>query len=250
MLDHRGKSFRIAVVIPAYNEEVLIGRTLQSVPHFVDAIVVVNDASTDNTDAAIAAAGDDRVHLIRHPENRGPGAAICSGYEWALAHAIDVMVVIGADNQMNCDEMQQVLAPVLEGAADYAKGNRFGHPRVWEVIPLVRHMGMRVLSLLTKISSGYWSVSDSQCGFTAIAAGCVARLELDQVYPRYGYPNDLLAHLKAIEARVVEVPVEPIYGEARSGISLVRSLFTMPYVLARSWWWRQMYARRPRLERT
>lgn len=224
------RGLTVAVVIPAHNEEALLPVTLDGLPGFVDHAIVVDDASTDAT-AHVAA--HPRLELIRHPINQGVGGAIVSGYRRALALGADVAVVVGADAQMDPAEMSSLIDPVVDDAADYVKGDRLGHPEVVARMPAVRLFGNRVLTLLTRLSSGY-PVRDSQCGYTALARATLTRLPLDDLYPRYGFPNDLLAKLAEVGARVVDRPVTPIYGEEQSGIRITRVVGPILWLLLRS----------------
>jgi glycosyltransferase involved in cell wall biosynthesis len=224
----------IAVVVPAYNEERLVARAVAQIPEFVDHVVVVDDASTDGTIAALASASRPGLELVRHAENRGVGGAIVTGYERSLQLGADVAVVMAGDAQMDPADLPALVAPVAAGEADYAKGDRLAWPGVFRAMPLARFLGNHALSLLTRWSSGYRQVRDSQCGYTAIGRAALARLDLGAVHARYGYPNDLLAHLFAQGARLAQVPVRPIYGEEISGISWFTALVRVPLVLARS----------------
>ena len=163
-----GKS--VAVVVPAYDEEVLLPQTLAGIPDFVDRVYVVDDASRDATAerASAAAAADPRIEVVVHERNRGVGAAIVSGYERAIADRIDVTSVMAADNQMDPADLEALVAPVARGEVDYAKANRLFTGQAWQLIPKHRDLGNAVLSLLTKIASGYWHVADSQAGYTAL----------------------------------------------------------------------------------
>ncbi len=241
----------IAVVVPAYNEEELVGRTIETLPGWVDLVVVVDDGSEDSTrDAAVAAArGRPGFEVLRHPENRGVGAAIVTGYRRALELGAQVVVVMGGDAQMDPLDLPALLGPVVRGEADYAKGNRLVWPGVRRVMPRVRWVGNWILTVLTRVVSGYWTVTDSQCGYTAISAHTVSSLPLERLYPRYGYPNDLLSWLNVMGCRVVDVPVRPIYASERSGIRVGRVAPRLLWLLARSMLrrlWLNARAREPR----
>jgi glycosyltransferase involved in cell wall biosynthesis len=234
-----GKS--VAVVVPAHDEEALLPETLAGIPGFVDRVYVVDDASTDATRARAeeASARDPRVELIRHERNRGVGAAIVSGYKRAIEQQIDVTCVMAADNQMDPTELQMLVEPVARGELDYAKTNRLVSGEAWELIPRARYLGNATLSLLTKIASGYWHVADSQSGYTAISLRALERLDLDRVYPRYGFPNDLLVHLNVQEARVRDLPSRPRYGVGeRSGIRYSRVIPAISWLLFKGFFWR------------
>jgi glycosyltransferase involved in cell wall biosynthesis len=230
---------RVAVVVPAFDEERLVGETIRGIPDFVDRIFVVDDASRDATSERVDAVGDPRVQLLRHEQNLGVGAAIATGYRRALEERIDVTCVMAADNQMDPAELASLVEPVARGEVEYAKANRLFSGEAWNVIPHTRYLGNAVLSLLTKIASGYWHVADSQAGYTAISLTALERLDLDRLYPRYGFPNDLLVHLNVQNARVRDVPSRPIYdvGE-RSGIRLRSVVPRISWLLFRAFWWR------------
>src|SRR5579883_2157793 len=202
----------VAVVVPAYMEERLVAVTIEGIPAFVDRIVVVDDASRDATAQTARALPDPRIEVIVHERNRGVGAAIVTGYKRALELGIDVTAVMAADNQMDPADLETLCRPVALGELDYAKANRLFTGEAWKLIPHKRYLGNAVLSLLTKIASGYWHVADSQTGYTAVSLAMLEKLELDRLYPRYGFPNDMLVHLNVWNARVRDFPSRPIYG--------------------------------------
>ncbi len=229
---------RVAVVVPAYDEERLVADTLRGIPDFVDRIVLVDDASRDATGERAREVGDPRVEAARHDANRGVGAAIATGYRRALDEAIDVTCVMAADNQMDPSELEAIAGPVARGEVEYAKANRLVSGEAWKVIPRTRYLGNAVLSLLTKIASGYWHVADSQAGYTALSLDALRRLDLDRLYPRYGFPNDLLVHLNVQSARVRDIPSRPIYADETSGIKLRSVVPRISWLLFKAFWWR------------
>jgi len=227
---------KVAVVVPAYNEEHLIGKVIETMPSWVDKIIVVDDCSQDKTPEVVNshAARDKRVLLLRHEKNQGVGGAIVTGYKWARDNDMDVTVVMAGDAQMDPADLPNIVAPVAKGEADYTKGNRLFHGKAWKIIPKYRYFGNSFLSLLTKIASGYWHIADSQTGYTAISLEALRTLDLDAIYKRYGMPNDLLIRLNTYNMRVKDVPIKPVYniGE-KSGIKLRKVLFTIPWLLAK-----------------
>jgi len=232
---------QLAVVVPAHDEERLLPETLAGIPGFVDRIVVVDDCSRDGTAAvaSAAAASDPRVVVVVHERNRGVGAAIVTGYRRALEERIDVTCVMAADNQMDPADLEAIAGPVARGEVEYAKANRLFTGQAWQVIPRHRYLGNAVLSLLTKIASGYWHVADSQSGYTAISLPMLERLDLHRLYPRYGFPNDVLVHLNVWNARVRDVPSRPVYGVGeRSGIKLWKVVPTISWLLLKAFFWR------------
>jgi glycosyltransferase involved in cell wall biosynthesis len=206
----------IAVVVPAYREADRVGEVVRRMPDFVDRVVVVDDASDDATAERARSAGN-AVDIVRHERNRGVGAAIASGYRRALELGADVVAVMAGDGQMDPEDLRALVEPLLRGDADYSKGNRLAHPEVWRAMPLERLCGSLVLSRLTSFACGV-RIRDSQCGYTAIGAEALAALDLDRLYPRYGYPNDLIGMIARRGLRIVEVPVRPVYRGEPSGM--------------------------------
>ncbi|MGI8421058.1 MAG: glycosyltransferase family 2 protein, partial [Gaiellaceae bacterium] len=230
---------RVAVVIPAYNEEALIQATVAGVPGFVDRIYIVDDRSRDATVERVRAILDPRVELIEHERNGGVGAAIVSGYRRAIAERMDVTAVMAADNQMPPGDLITLVEPVARGEVDYAKANRLFTGQAWDEIPHYRYLGNAILSLLTKVASGYWHIADSQSGFTAVSLEMLELLDLEKIYPRYGMPNDMLVHLNVWNARVRDFPSRPVYGVGeRSGIRLRKVVPTISWLLVKAFFWR------------
>jgi len=253
----------IAVVVSAYNEETQIGMVLESMPEFVDRIIVVNDHSNDLTqeivrnyilnDPSVKKNIDkvknhiepnrynhadiltqrkhneeiksltpcevynenelsDRIILINHKKNAGKGAAIATGFKWARDHHIDCIATMDGDGQMDPEELQSICWPVISEGIDYVKGNRLIHRSASEVIPATRFIGNSILSILTKLASGYWHVSDTQTGFTAISKHALDAIQLHKIYKSYGYPNDLLVKLNIAYCTIKEVEIKPVYN--------------------------------------
>jgi glycosyltransferase involved in cell wall biosynthesis len=230
---------RVAVVVPAYEEAQLVAETIRGIPDFVDLVVVVDDCSDDDTADRARATRDQRLEVIRHDENRGVGAAIVTGYAHCRELGVDVTCVMAADNQMDPDELSSLAGPVARGEVEYAKANRLVSGEAWNLIPRSRYLGNAVLSLLTKIASGYWHVADSQAGYTALSIGALRRLDLDRLYRRYGFPNDMLVHLNVQNARVRDVPSHPVYGVGeQSGIRIHNFAPRIAWLLFKGFWWR------------
>lgn len=222
---------RVAVVIPVYNEGPGLRRVVATVPEYVDCIVVVDDGSVPALSGELER-DFPRVRLLRHPENGGVGAAIATGYDEALRQGAEIIAVMGGDGQMDPAELALLVEAVARGEVDYAKGNRFMGGQAFRAMPLARYLGNIALSLATRAITGY-RVFDSQCGFTAISAPTLARLPLAELYPRYGVPNDILARLSRIGARVADIPVTPLYPERHSHMNLWKVPFTLGPLLLR-----------------
>ena len=177
--------------------------------------------------------------MISHADNEGVGAAIVTGYRRALDEGIEITAVMAADGQMDPSDLETLTGAVARGEVDYAKANRLFTGQAWQLMPRHRYLGNAVLSMLTKIASGYWHVADSQSGYTAISHETLERLDLDRIYRRYGFPNDMLVHLNVWNARVRDYPSRPIYGVGeRSGIRLWRVVPTIAWLLFKGFFWR------------
>jgi glycosyltransferase involved in cell wall biosynthesis len=235
---------RLAVVVPCYNEQTLIRRVIETMPGTVDRIFVVDDKSTDDTASIVqeyVEKAPQRIVLIRHADNQGVGGAIASGYKAALAERFDVTVVMAGDAQMDPAELPAIVGPVARGECDYTKGNRLFSGEAWDMIPRVRYLGNAMLSLLTKIASGYWHVADSQSGYTAISLKALETIDWEKMYKRYGQPNDLLVRLNIHDFRVQDVPIRPIYGIGeKSGIRPLRMIPRLALLLHRLFWYRMV----------
>ncbi|MEJ2048685.1 MAG: glycosyltransferase family 2 protein [Calditrichota bacterium] len=231
----------VAVVVPTYNEETQIGKVIQTMPDYVDFIVVVDDVSKDSTVNIVEAqcATNSKVILLKHTENQGVGGAIATGYKWAKQNNIDVAAVMAGDGQMDPDDLTAILEPVVSGKADYSKGNRLFTGEAYQRIPKIRYFGNSILSLLTKIASGYWHIADSQSGYTAINKKVLQIIDWDAMYKRYGQPNDLLVMLNVYDCLVCDVKIQPIYGVGeKSGIKIRKVLFSISWLLMKRFLWR------------
>lgn len=272
----------VAVVVPAYNEESQISMVIDTMPDFVDRIVIVNDCSKDQTAGKVKEyilsspveekavliedllkekppptiynpaeivvyeqnlmerkrftpaevfntdPEKDRIILINHTQNGGVGAAIATGYKWCKDHGIDCTAVMAGDGQMDPAELKSICRPVVEDGIDYVKGNRLIHRSSWLVIPRVRYFGNSILSILTKIASGYWHVSDTQTGYTAISKSALNAIRLYDIYPSYGMPNDMLVKLNIAFCTMREVEIKPVYNVGEN--SKMKILKVMPRV--------------------
>lgn len=219
----------ISVVVPAFEEALHIGHVIATMPRFVDAIYVVDDASGDGTQEAALSCGDPRVKVIRHDCRKGVGAAISTGYAAAREDAIAVMA---GDGQMAPEDLAAVVMPIVRDQADYVKGERFWHRAVRGKMGFPRWIGGQVFSRLTSLAIGQ-PITDSQCGYTAISRRAMAALDLPGLWPSFGYPNDLLGQLAARGFRIREVPVQPVYGEEKSKLKL-RHLPPFFFIIARA----------------
>jgi glycosyltransferase involved in cell wall biosynthesis len=230
------RDLKIAVVVPAFNEEKLIGRTIRGVPEFVDHIVVVDDRSTDGTSAAALAIGDPRLTLIRHEQNTGVGGAICDGHRAAMELTCDVSVVMAGDAQMDPAYLPALLAPIADGEALFTKANRFYCRDSYSGMPAYRIFGNVVLSFMTKLASGYWHLFDPQNGYTAIHSAALKRLNLDRVARDYSFENDLLVNLNILRVPACDVPIPAVYGDETSTMRMHRVIPALMRQLSRGFW--------------
>jgi glycosyltransferase involved in cell wall biosynthesis len=229
----------IWVVVPAHDEEALIARTLLGIPRFVDRVVVVDDASTDGTARAAEQAGGARTRVVRRLENGGVGAAIVHGYRVFLDESGPraACAVMAGDAQMDPADLPGLLDR-LDGGAGYVKGNRFASPGTLRAMPFHRWAGNLALSALTRLVTGFRHVGDSQCGYTVATRETLERLDLASLYPRYGFPNDVLIKLAKAGARVDEAPVRAIYADEASGLN---PLIAGPRIVGILWrGWREL----------
>ena len=260
------KNKTVAVVVPSYNEALQINMVIETMPAFVDRIVIVNDKSKDNMADVVSSYFktphnsshvklvdltetefikdkynfnhadflihqrnidevskftpftivnknlDDRIVLINHEENGGVGAAIATGYKWCKDHQIDCTAVMAGDGQMDPGELEGLCLPVIEDDVDYVKGNRLKHPSAWIAIPKIRFFGNSALSIMNKMASGYWRISDTQTGYTATSLKALNAVRLDKIYPRYGMPNDFLVKLNIADCSLREIVIKPVYN--------------------------------------
>ncbi|WP_436346897.1 glycosyltransferase family 2 protein [Natronorubrum sp. FCH18a] len=252
------KGNRIGVVVTAYDEEAFVGSVIETIPDYVDRIYAVDDASPDDSwaviqqvasrinetaesrpELAVADGGEGRrVVPIQHDENRGYGASVKTGYRHALEDEMDVIAVMNGDGQMDPDILHRIVDPVVEGEADYAKGNRLLDPDDRQEMSTFRFIGNAMLTGLSKFASGYWAISDPQNGYTAISRETIEELDLESITDEYGFLNHILTHLNVNEKRVADVPMTAIYGEEESSIRYVPFIRFVSLLLLRSFIWR------------
>lgn len=208
-----------------YNEAEMVLQEYdrQEISHFVPSEVVNQQP------------GKDRLILINQLRNGGVGAAIARGYKWCKDNNIDCTAVMAGDGQMDPSELEAICRPVLDEGIDYVKGNRLIHRSAKLVIPRKRYLGNAILSIMTKMASGYWRVSDTQTGYTAISLEALKKIDLHRIYPRYGMPNDMLVKLNLARCTIKEVEIKPVYriGE-RSKMKIMKVIPRVSWLLFRA----------------
>jgi glycosyltransferase involved in cell wall biosynthesis len=228
------QKYCIAAVIPCYRVEREIQSVLERVPSYIEHIVVVDDASPDSTADLITASinNDSRITLIQHPSNQGVGGAMVTGYRKALELGAQVVVKIDGDGQMDMDQLPTLLKPLIEGKADYTKGNRFRDFVSLQKMPLIRRIGNMGLGFLSKAATGYWHMFDPTNGYNAIRSEALTQLPLHQIDRTYYFETSMLAHLYLIGAVVKDVPMPARYQGEVSSLLIHRVLFEFPLKLA------------------
>jgi len=226
----------IAVVIPCYRVGQGIGALIASLPSFLKHIIVVDDASPDETSKIVmeAAQRDLRIILLRHEKNQGVGGAMRTGFQKALELNAQVVVKIDGDGQMDPVHLPNLLLPIIQGRADYTKGNRFRDFQALQKMPMIRRVGNMALSFLTKVATGYWNLFDPTNGFVAIHGKVLAQLPLKQIDRTYFFETSMLANLYLLGAVVMDVPMPARYGAEVSNLSVRRSLVEFPLKLLKT----------------
>lgn len=232
----------VAIVIPCYRVERHIADVIRSIPVRYRTIICVDDCSTDGTADAITRLSDKRVTLMRHAVNGGVGAAMKTGYAEAMRRGAEVCVKMDGDGQMSADDLDGLVAPLIEGVADYAKGNRFVDLRALRQMPRRRLVGNAMLSLVSKAASGYWNMLDVTNGFTAVRTSMLKRMDLQRISDRYFFETSMLVELNILRADTADVEMPARYGDERSSLKLTQVLLTFPALLVRSLW-RRFYWR-------
>jgi len=229
---------KIVVVIPAYNVENHIEGVIKTIPSFIDEIIVVEDASTDDTREVLLALQDSRVTVVHHSVNQGVGGAMVSGFKRALECGAEVIVKMDGDGQMDPSQLAILLDTIVVGGYDYAKGNRFLDGDQLISMPKARLIGNFGLTFLTKLASGYWNVFDPQNGYVAARADVLRKLPLDRLARRYFFENDMLIHMNIFGARVKDIPIPARYRDERSSMRLTQVVVTFPIHLFKRFWYR------------
>jgi dolichol-phosphate mannosyltransferase len=219
----------IAVVIPCYRVSRHVLDVIRGIGPEASLIVVVDDACPERSGTIVAErCADPRVVVEFLPENRGVGGAVLAGYRRAIACGAGIIVKLDGDGQMNPELISQFVAPILEGEADYTKGNRFFDLESLRSMPTLRLIGNAGLSFISKLSSGYWKVMDPTNGYTAIDARVAANLPSDKIASRYFFESDMLFRLNTLQASIVDIPMDAVYGSEKSNLKIRRVLFEFP----------------------
>lgn len=217
----------IGVVIPAFKVSKEITKVLKTIPTWVTHIVVVDDKCPERSgDIVQKNFTSKKIHVIYHEENKGVGGSVVSGYRFLLEKMNSgVIVKIDGDGQMDTTHMPELLAPILDGDADYCKGTRFENLEDLERMPWIRMYGNAILSIMSKFSTGYWNVNDPTNGYTAISVGVLERINLERLSQGYFFESDMLFRLSLAKAVVADVPMPSIYGTEKSNLKIRRIIF-------------------------
>jgi glycosyltransferase involved in cell wall biosynthesis len=233
---------RVGVVIPAYRVEPQIQKVLRGIPDWVERVFVVDDRSPDAVSARVEELGDPRVTLIRHELNQGVGGAMRTGFRAALDAGMDVIVKMDGDDQMDPVYLPQLVQPLVDGQADFTKGNRYSSAPSLSQMPFVRVIGNAGLTFLVKLASGYWNIFDPANGYVAVRATQLRRIELARLPSRYFFESGLLIELGKLRAVIKDVPIAARYQDEHSSLSITNTLLTFPpqlvWGLGRRLFWR------------
>jgi len=229
-------SHHIAVVIPAFRVENYIEKVISAVPSFVRTIIVIDDFSPDNTGKLLdhLSTKDKKLVVIHHDANLGVGGATTSGYREALKQGAEIIVKLDGDGQMNPSYIEKLVSPIMNGEAEFAKGNRFHNWSYLQSMPLLRKIGNLGLSFLIKIASGYWNVFDPTNGFTAISAKTLSKIDFEKLEKGHLFESSMLVSLYAHNARIAQIPMPAVYNDSPSSLSIKRSLSNFPVYLIRA----------------
>jgi len=229
---------KIGVIIICYNVEAFIKNTIEELPALVDRIYVIDDGSSDNTANIAKALSNSKVSLIQHDRNKGPGAAMLTGCKAALEDKMDVIVKLDGDGQMPSEQIENLIMPIVEGKADYTKGDRLSNPDYRRGMSRFRLFGNILLTGLTRSVSGYWHVNDTQNGFVAISKRGLEGINIETMYHYYGYLNDILVRLNVSGFKVLDVPMAAKYGKEKSSIRFRRYIIKVSFLLLTRFLWR------------
>lgn len=234
---------RIAVVVPCYRVRDQVLDVLRAMPDYVSRIYCVDDDCPQSSGDHIEAnCTDSRITVIRHAQNQGVGGAMVTGYRAALTDDADLVVKVDGDGQMNPALIALFVEPILSGEADYTKGNRFYRPESVHGMPIMRLYGNAMLSLMSKLSTGYWQTFDPNNGYTAVHANVLALLPMEKLARGYFFEADMLFRLSTVRAAVVDIPIDAIYGREKSSLKISRVAMPMLAGHVRNFFKRLFYA--------
>jgi len=221
---------KISVVIPSYNVSKHIEEVINGLPPEISFIIVVDDCSTDATQSVLKqlAVLNSKIHIVLHDSNQGVGGAMISGYRKSLELGADISIKMDGDGQMDPTNIPKLIQPIIEGNADFSKGNRFRDFKALYSMPIVRRFGNLGLSFLIKAASGYWNIFDPTNGFTAIKKEVLEEINFDKLHKRYYFETSMIAELYFCDAIIFDVPMKALYGEEVSGLSSAKTLFEFP----------------------
>lgn len=218
-----GMTKNVAVVIPCFKVRAHISSVLDKIGPEVCRVYVVDDCCPENSGEFVTqTCNDPRVRIIKNPVNLGVGGAVIAGYRAAIEDGADIIVKVDGDGQMDPALLPRIIVPILKGQADYSKGNRFYDLTHIHRMPAIRLFGNAVLSLMSKLSTGYWKTFDPTNGYTAIDARVAAHLPFERISQRYFFETDMLFRLNTLRAVVVDVPMDAHYGDEESNLKIRR----------------------------
>lgn len=238
------RNIKVAVIIPCYNEEKLIQKTINTLPDSVDYVIAVNDASKDNTLAVLQEISkkNKKVMVLDNDLNGGIGYSLKNGFQYAIEYTDAVAIgIVSGDAQCDPRYIQPMLDEFIDRNCDYVKGNRFFQREALKSMPTYRRIGNIFISLLTKFSTGYYSISDTTMGFGFLRRTLLEQIDYTLVKDRYDYENSMLIALSIANARIKDHAVPAIYGEETSTIDFLPTVMRVLRVIWVGFWQRIYY---------
>ncbi|MHA1224083.1 MAG: glycosyltransferase family 2 protein [Candidatus Heimdallarchaeaceae archaeon] len=230
-LMYEGK--KVSITIPVYNESKHIQEVIENIPNYIDFIVVIDDASTDNTLRILNDINEKRLYIIKHDRNQGVGKSTLDGHNLGVEMGADILIRSDGDGQMDMSNLPKLIDPLIFDDIDYTKGNRMASKSLYKCMPKIRVLGNRILTFMTRAATGYWKLQDSQNGFTAIKVETYNLLRQKHIKNDYRFENSMLYELSLVKAKIKEVDMPAIYGDEKSSIRLATFIPKMLIFLAK-----------------
>ena len=238
------RKLETAVVIPCYNEEKMITQTIKKIPEYIDHIIAVNDASTDNTIGVLKKLKKQysKLIIVDNKVNQGVGGALIAGYDYAIKNTKATAIgIVAGDDQFDSSYLKAMLDDFIDQSADYVKASRFFHREAFKTMPKYRQFGNIFISLLTKFSTGYYSITDITNGCGWLRREIIEKVDFSIVEKRYDYETSMLTALSIANAKVIDHAVPAHYGDEKSTIKLIPTAWRNLKAVWKGFWRRIYY---------
>lgn len=238
------RKLETAVVIPCYNEEKMITQTIKKIPEYIDHIIAVNDASTDNTIGVLNKLKKQysKLIIVDNKVNQGVGGALIAGYDYAIKNTKATAIgIVAGDDQFDSSYLKAMLDDFIDQSADYVKASRFFHREAFKTMPKYRQFGNIFISLLTKFSTGYYSITDITNGCGWLRREIIEKVDFSIVEKRYDYETSMLTALSIANAKVIDHAVPAHYGDEKSTIKLIPTAWRNLKAVWKGFWRRIYY---------